>query len=121
MGSTQSRCILNIFPGFILITACVSTQLANFFCFNRIRLEGFDVLPNLFSVAAASQLHRKLMYTNEHQKCLLESQKRELESKKFELVTLKAIVAQKKDSSVRNVEEERSRSDALQRELQMVC
>ena len=61
------------------------------------------------------------MYTNDHQKCLLESHKRELESKKFELVTLKAIVAQKKDSSVRNVEEERSRADALQRELQMVC
>lgn len=61
------------------------------------------------------------MYTNEHQKCLLESHKRELESKKFELVTLKAIVAQKKDSSVRYVEEERSRADALQRELQMVC
>lgn len=99
----------------------IYTWSANFFCFNRIRLEGYDVFPNLFSVSAASQLHRKLMYTNEHQKCLLESHKRELESKKFELVTLKAIVAQKKDSAVRYVEEERSRADALQRELQMVC
>jgi len=61
------------------------------------------------------------MYTNEHQKCLLESYKRELEAKKFELVTLKAIVTQKKDSSMRNADEERSRADALERELQMVC
>ena len=60
------------------------------------------------------------MYTNEHQKCRLESYKRELESKKFELVTLKAIAAQKKDYSVRNADEERSRADALERELQMV-
>lgn len=76
---------------------------------------------NYFSVSAASRLHRKLMYTNEHQKCLLESYKRDLESKKFELVTLKATVAQKKDSSMRNADEERSRADALERELQMVC
>ena len=61
------------------------------------------------------------MYTNEHQKCLLESYKRDLESKKFELVTLKATVAQKKDTSIRNADEERSRADALERELQMVC
>jgi len=74
-----------------------------------------------FSVSVASQLHRKLIYTNEHQKCLLESYKRELEAKKFELVTLKAIVTQKKDSSMRNADEERSRADALERELQMVC
>ena len=60
------------------------------------------------------------MYTNEHQKCILESYKKELESKKFELVTLKAIVAQRKDSSMRNADEERNRADALERELQMV-
>ena len=51
----------------------------------------------------------------------MESYKSELESKKFELVGLKATVAQKKDSSMRNTEEERSRADALERELQMVC
>ena len=89
-------------------------------CFNRIGLAGFDIFPNLFSVSAASQLHRKLMYTNEHQKCLLETHKRELESKKFELVTLKALVAQKKESSMCSAEEEGSRADALERELQMV-
>ena len=61
------------------------------------------------------------MYTNEHQKCLLESYKRELESKKFQLVALKATVAQKKDSSMCNAEDERSRADALERELKMVC
>ena len=60
------------------------------------------------------------MYTNEHQKCQLESYKRELESKKFELVTLKAMVAQEKDSSLRNAHEECNRADALERELQMV-
>ena len=60
------------------------------------------------------------MYTNEHQKCILESYKKELKSKKFELVTLKAIVAQRKDSSMRNADEERNRADALERELQMV-
>lgn len=61
------------------------------------------------------------MYTNEHQKCQLESYKRELEAKKFELVTLKAMVAQKKDSSMRNADVERNRADALERDLQMVC
>ena len=61
------------------------------------------------------------MYTNEHQKCLLQSCKRDLECKKFELVALKATVAQKKDSSSNNAEKERSRADALERELQMVC
>ena len=60
------------------------------------------------------------MYTNEHQKCILESYKKELESKKFELITLKAIVAQRKDSSMRNADEERNRADALEMELQMV-
>ena len=61
------------------------------------------------------------MYTNEHQKCQLESYKRELEAKTFELVTLKAMVAQKKDSSMRNADVERNRADALERDLQMVC
>ncbi|XP_078383066.1 uncharacterized protein LOC144665664 isoform X1 [Oculina patagonica] len=70
-------------------------------------------------ISEASRLHRKLMYTNEHRKCLLESYKKELESKKFELVALKAAVAQKNDSSMHSTEEERSRADALERELQM--
>lgn len=87
----------------------------------QVRLVRVSYLSKLFSVSEASRLNRKLMYTNEHQKCLLESHKRELESKKFELVALKATVAQKNYSSLRSTEEERSRADALERELQMVC
>lgn len=34
---------------------------------------------------------------------------------------MKAAVAQKNDASVRSTEEERSRADALYRELQLVC
>ena len=60
------------------------------------------------------------MYTNEHQKCLLESYKRELDSKKFELVALKATLAQKKDSLMCDAETEVNRADALERELRMV-
>ena len=61
------------------------------------------------------------MYTNEHQKCLLESSRRELESKKFELVALKATVAQERDSLTSNSAEEGNRANALERELRMVC
>ena len=73
-----------------------------------------------FSVTVASRLHRKLMYTNEHQKCLLQSCKKELECKKFELVALKAALSQKKDSLSSDSDKERSRLDALERELHMV-
>ncbi|XP_022777745.1 uncharacterized protein LOC111319189 [Stylophora pistillata] len=59
------------------------------------------------------------MYTNEHQKCVIQSCRRELECKKFELVALKAAVSQKKDSLSSDIDKERSRPDALERELQM--
>ena len=61
------------------------------------------------------------MYTNEHQKCLLESYRREMESKKFELVALKAIIAQTKDSFMCNSAEESNRLNTLEREMRMVC
>ena len=79
------------------------------------------MLFSFFAVSAASSLHRKLIYTNKHQKCLLESYKREMESKKFELVALKATVAQKKDYLMTNSAEEVNRINFLERELRMVC
>ena len=61
------------------------------------------------------------MYTNAHQKCLLESYKKELESKKFELVALKATIPQNKDSLRSSTEEAVNRENTLERELRMVC
>lgn len=60
------------------------------------------------------------MYTNEHQKCLLESHEKELESKKLEHVALKATLSQNKNSSMSDTEEAVNRQSALGRELRMV-
>ena len=44
-----------------------------------------------------------------------------MESKKFELVALKANIAQTKDSFMCNSAEESNRLNTLEREIQMVC
>ncbi|XP_067045807.1 coiled-coil domain-containing protein 73-like [Acropora muricata] len=70
-----------------------------------------------FSVV--SRLHRKLIYTNEHQKCLLESHEKDVESKTLELVALKAAISQRRDSLASKSHETVNRESALERELRM--
>ena len=80
-----------------------------------------DFLANIpLLVSAASRLHKKLMYTNEHQKCSLESCKRELQAQKFELVSLKAAAAQDKGCTMSKKDEKHNRVDSLEQELRMV-
>ena len=73
-----------------------------------------------FIVSAVSRLHRKLIYTNEHQKCLLESHEKHVESKTLELVALKAAISQRRDSLASKSHETVNRESALERELRMV-
>ncbi|XP_015772463.1 PREDICTED: Golgi integral membrane protein 4-like [Acropora digitifera] len=72
-----------------------------------------------FIVSAVSRLHRKLIYTNEHQKCLLESHEKDVESKTLELVALKAANSQRRDSLASKSHETVNRESALERELRM--
>ena len=73
-----------------------------------------------FTVSVVSRLHRKLIYTNEHQKCLLESHEKDVESKTLELVALKAAISQRRDSLASKSHETVNRESALERELRMV-
>ena len=72
------------------------------------------------TVSAASRLHKKLIYTNEHQKCLLKSYEKDIESKTLELVALRAAISQRRDSLASKSHETVNRESALERELRMV-
>ncbi|XP_032233306.2 coiled-coil domain-containing protein 73 isoform X2 [Nematostella vectensis] len=72
------------------------------------------------SVLSASRLHKKLMYTNEHHKCLLKACKEEMEARTQEVISLKTAAAKRaaKDSAV-NQGETGNAVEALDKELRM--
>ncbi|XP_068704441.1 rho-associated protein kinase 1-like [Montipora foliosa] len=69
--------------------------------------------------SAVCSLHKKLTYTNEHQKCLLELYKKDVQSKTMELVALKATISQKRDSLASKTQDTVNRESASERELEM--
>lgn len=86
-----------------LVTACVITHMIV-----------------IHAVKQAVELNRKLQYVSEHQKCILEGYRRELESCRQQLVDTRVSLADRQAEMVEGGEQAGRRTRATEQDLKMV-